>query len=84
MVAKGFANDYENLNSEQKAVLRQRLQDTIRKNNYDPASGRLTIEPVRARAFEDNLKHYSEIFTNGRTDYAIQRNAQLTLRNFGS
>jgi nitric oxide reductase subunit B len=73
---KDFANDYENLNSEQKAVLRQRLQDTIRKNNYDPASGRLTIEPVRARAFEDNLKHYSEIFTNGRSDYAIQRNAQ--------
>src|SRR6478735_7230791 len=73
---KDYANDYDNLTSEQKAVLRQRLQDTIRKNNYDPASGRLTIEPVRARAFEDNLKHYSEIFTNGRTDYAIQRNAQ--------
>ena len=32
---KDFANDYENLNSEQKAVLRQRLQDTIRKNNYE-------------------------------------------------
>lgn len=73
---KDFSNAYDNLTSEQKAVLRQRLQDTIRKNNYDPASGRLTIEPVRARAFEDNLKHYSEIFTNGRTDYAIQRNAQ--------
>jgi nitric oxide reductase subunit B len=73
---KDYGNDYDNLTSEQKAVLRQRLQDTIRKNNYDPASGRLTIEPVRARAFEDNLQHYSEIFTNGRTDYAIQRNAQ--------
>ena len=73
---KDFSNDYDNLTSEQKAVLRQRLQDTIRKNNYDEASGRLTIEPVRARAFEDNLNHYTDIFTNGRSAYAVQRNAQ--------
>src|SRR6476469_7278174 len=71
-----FANDYDLLPSEQKAILRQRLQDTIRKNNYDQASGRLTIEPVRARAFEDNLKHYSDIFANGKPVYAVQRNAQ--------
>ncbi|MEP6719581.1 MAG: nitric-oxide reductase large subunit [bacterium] len=73
---KDFSNDYDNLASEQKAILRQRLQDTVRKNNYDEASGRLTIEPVRARAFEDNLKHYTDIFTNGKTVYAVQRNAQ--------
>jgi nitric oxide reductase subunit B len=73
---KDFSSDYDNLTSEQKAVLRQRLQDTIRKNNYDEATGRLTIEPVRARAFEDNLKHYSDIFGNGRPAYAVQRNAQ--------
>jgi len=73
---KDFSNDYDNLASEQKAVLRQRLQDTVRKNNYDEASGRLTIEPVRAHAFEDNLKHYTDVFTNGKTVYAVQRNAQ--------
>jgi nitric oxide reductase subunit B len=73
---KDFSSAYDNLTSEQKAILRQRLQDTIRKNNYDPANGRLTIEPVRARAFEENLKHYTEIFTNGRRVYAVQRNAQ--------
>jgi nitric oxide reductase subunit B len=71
-----FSSDYDKLTSEQKAVLRQRLQDTVRKNNYDETSGRLTIEPVRARAFEDNLKHYTDIFANGRTDYAVHRNAQ--------
>lgn len=73
---KDFSNDYDNLASEQKAVLRQRLQDTVRKNNYDEATGRLTIEPVRAHAFEDNLKHYTDVFTNGKTVYAVQRNAQ--------
>jgi nitric oxide reductase subunit B len=73
---KDFANDYDHLTSEQKAILRQRLQDTIRKNNYDEATGRLTIEPVRARAFEDNLKHYADVFANGKPAYAVQRNAQ--------
>ena len=73
---KDFSNDYDNLASEQKAVLRQRLQDTVRKNNYDEATGRLTIEPVRAHAFEDNLKHYTDVFANGKAIYAVQRNAQ--------
>jgi len=73
---KDFSGDYDKLTSEQKAILRQRLQDTVRKNNYDEASGRLTLEPVRARAFEDNLKHYTDIFANGKTVYAVQRNAQ--------
>ena len=73
---KDFGSAYDQLSSEPKALLRQRLQDTLRKNNYDEASGRLTIEPVRARAFEDNLKHYTDVFTNGKTVYAVQRNAQ--------
>lgn len=71
-----FSNDYASLTSEQQAALRQRLQDTVRKNNYEEATGRLTIEPVRARAFEDNLKHYTDIFVNGKTAYAVQRKAQ--------
>jgi nitric oxide reductase subunit B len=71
-----FSKSYDDLSSEQKAALRQRLQDLMRKNNYEEASGRLTIEPVRALAFEDNLKHYSTVFTDGNTDYAIQRDAQ--------
>lgn len=74
---KDFSRDYDNLASEQKAILRQRLQDTVRTNNYDEASGRLTVEPVRARAFEDNLKHYTDVFTNGKTVSAVQRNAQV-------
>ncbi len=71
-----FAKEYGALNSEQQAVLRQRLQDTVRKNNYDPQTGKITIEPIRAEAFESSLKHYSDVFTNGNKDYAIQRNAQ--------
>ena len=71
-----FGNRFDALNSEQKAVMQQRLQDTVRVNRYDEATGRLTVNPVRARAFEDNLEHYSQIFSQGSKDYAIQANAQ--------
>ncbi|RMH33374.1 MAG: nitric-oxide reductase large subunit [Acidobacteria bacterium] len=71
-----FGKNYDALNSEQQAVLRQRLQDMVRKNNYDPSSGKLIIEPIRAQAFEENLRHYSEIFSKGSLEYAIQKNAQ--------
>ncbi|NOT46940.1 MAG: nitric-oxide reductase large subunit [Acidobacteria bacterium] len=78
---------YDGVPSEAQAVLRQRLQNTVRKNNYDPATGSLTIEAVRFRAFENNLKHYTDVFTNGNKDYAIQKGAQsdpLKLRQLTS
>ena len=71
-----FGNRFDALNSEQKAVMQQRLIDTVRVNRYDEATGRLTVNPFRARAFEDNLAHYSQIFSQGSKDYAIQANAQ--------
>ena len=71
-----FGKDGSSLPPEQRAVLLQRLQTVMRTNTYDPATGGLTLDPVRQRAFEDNLKHYSEVFTNGSKEYAIQKNAQ--------
>ena len=73
---KDFSKDYKSLKSEQQALLRQRLQDLLRKNTYDSASGKITIDPLRARAFEENLKYYTDVFTNGKTEFAIQKNAQ--------
>ena len=71
-----FSNEYKNLNSEQQAVLRQRLQDLMRKNTYDAAANKITLDPIRAKAFEENLKYYSDIFANGNSAFAIQKNAQ--------
>ncbi|MEP6903886.1 MAG: nitric-oxide reductase large subunit, partial [Actinomycetota bacterium] len=72
----GFSKEYNALESEPQAALRQRLQNLMRTNTFDAATDKITLDPIRARAFEDNLKHYSEIFTNGNKDYAIQRDAQ--------
>jgi nitric oxide reductase subunit B len=67
---------YSALDSEQQAVLRQRLQNLLRSNTYDPVNGKLTLDSLRARAFEQNLQHYTEVFSNGNADYAIQKGAQ--------
>src|SRR5215471_5165622 len=47
---KDFAKPYDKATSEQQAMLRQRLQDLMRQNNYNAASGLLTVEPIRAQA----------------------------------
>ena len=74
--AAEFGADFNSGSSEQKAVLQQRLKDLLRTNRYEEASGMLTVSPIREQAFEENLKHYSAIFSNGSTEYAIQKNAQ--------
>lgn len=71
-----YGKDGSGLAGEEKAALLQRLQTLVRTNTYDPATETLTIAPLRAAAFEENLKHYTDVFTNGSDEYAIQRGAQ--------
>jgi nitric oxide reductase subunit B len=62
---------YDQLPPEAQAALRERLQETMRRNTYDPASGRVVVDPLRAQAFEANAAHYADVFRNGREEYAI-------------
>ncbi len=72
--AKGEAGrSYLELEPERQAALRERLTRLMRRNGYDPVTRALTIEPVRARAFEANHRHYANIFANGHAPYAIPR-----------
>jgi nitric oxide reductase subunit B len=54
---------YRALGAEPQAALRERLRLLMRANHYDPATGTLTVEPVRARAFEANQQHYADVFS---------------------
>ena len=71
-----YGTDGSAIPGEERAALQHRLQELIRKNTYDPATGLITVDPLRAKAFEHNLEHYSEIFSKGNEDYAIQKGAQ--------
>src|SRR4051812_4315718 len=44
------AKDFDSLDVERQTVLRARLEREMRANTYDPATGRLTISPLRAEA----------------------------------
>jgi nitric oxide reductase subunit B len=66
---------YAELGPEQQAALRSRLQAAIRPNRYDPATGMLTIDPLRGAAFAVNAAHLADVFGNGREAYAIPAGA---------
>ena len=68
-----YGKSYENLAVEDQARLRGRLEEIYRRNTYDPGSNTIRIEPVRAKAFEACLQHFSDVFRNGNTAYAIPR-----------
>jgi nitric oxide reductase subunit B len=68
---QAHAASYEAASGEIQGALQRRLESLMRTNRYDAASHVLTIEPVRARAFASNAKHYADVFGKGRAEYAI-------------
>src|SRR5215469_11018499 len=66
-----FASDYTNLSPEDQGKLRGRLEAMYRPNTYNPATQSITIEPVRARAFEACYQHFAQVFMQGNKAYAI-------------
>jgi nitric oxide reductase subunit B len=69
------AAGYADLGAEDQAALRARLKKVVRGNTYDPATGTLTLDPARAKAFEANAAHYADVFGQGRAEYAIPAGA---------
>ena len=68
---KEFSKPYGQLQAEDSAKLRGRLQEMYRTNGYDAASNTIRISPERARAFEACLQHFSDVFRKGNVKYAI-------------
>jgi nitric oxide reductase subunit B len=66
-----FGKPYAGLAAEDQAKLRGRLEDTYRRNGYDASGNVIRIEPVRGAAFEACLQHFSEVFMQGNSAYAI-------------
>ena len=66
---------YSELSPERQAALRERLALEMRRNTYDPATGRITLGPERALAYQANAAHYAQVFRDGVDAYAIPRGA---------
>jgi nitric oxide reductase subunit B len=70
-----FRSKFEDLDEERQSQLTGRLATVMRTNTYVPASNSITIEPIRAAAYRANLAHYSDVFTQGRAEYALPAGA---------
>jgi nitric oxide reductase subunit B len=70
-----FGADYDRIAGEQQAQLRGRLERVLRTNTYDDASKTITVEPIRAEAYQANAAHFADVFSKGRTEYAIPAGA---------
>lgn len=70
-----FGADYANLNVEQQAQLQGRLATLMRTNTYDPTTKTITLAPIRAEAFQVIFEHYTDVFSNGKPEYAIPKGA---------
>ncbi|OJW19813.1 MAG: nitric oxide reductase large subunit [Planctomycetales bacterium 71-10] len=66
---------FDELGAEDRARLEARLTALLRTNTFDPATGAVTIDPVRAEAFDAALAHYTDVFSNGNAAYAIPAGA---------
>ena len=65
---------YGSLASDRQASLRDRLKVEYRHNTYDDATRTIVVSEDRARAIERIISYYTDLFANGRDDYALPRN----------
>ncbi|HVT94190.1 MAG TPA: nitric-oxide reductase large subunit [Bryobacteraceae bacterium] len=69
------ASSFNSLGAEKQAALQARLRALMRTNTYNPRTNSITLDPVRAAAFDSLAAHYADVFGNGRSEYAIPRGA---------
>ncbi|TWT68648.1 nitric-oxide reductase large subunit [Crateriforma conspicua] len=84
---KEFGEPFDSLSGEHQAMLTGRLTDLMRTNTYDESTAVVTIDPIRAAAFDAGVDHYRTVFIDGNADYAIPAgsiNSEERLRKFSA
>ncbi len=78
LAREGAGKPLDALTAPERAALEEVLRADLRKNTYDPATGVLTISPLRARAIARVAAHYDALFGDDpameelREDYAMR------------
>ena len=67
-----FNKNYADLGNEMQAALKSRLEKIIKTNTFNTDNNTITIDPVREKAIQDNTKHFTDVFSNGKDAYAIR------------
>jgi len=75
-----FGTSFDGLKGEQQAMLKVRLQESLRLNSYNSSNGTLTLSDERAEAIKNNEAYYTGLFMDDpslateRGNYAIPAN----------
>ncbi|MEJ2103372.1 MAG: nitric-oxide reductase large subunit [Ignavibacteriaceae bacterium] len=69
-----FNSEFDKLSPEDQSFLKAQLADTYKHNSYDVNRAIIIIDDVRFEAIKSNMVHFSDVFTNGKDEYAIPPN----------
>lgn len=72
---RDFNKEYNTLDVEKKAALKARLIKDIKTNTYNTATKTIVISKERVAAINNNIQHFSNIFSKGNERYAIPEGA---------
>ncbi len=64
---KLFAADPSALTASQRGAVQAGLQEEMRRNTYDAATGHVTVSDLRAQAIRETADHYRALFGNDQT-----------------
>ncbi len=65
--SKAIAADPASLSASERGAVQAALQEEMRRNTYDAATGKVTVSDVRAQAIRQTADHYSALFGNDQT-----------------
>ncbi len=66
---------YNNLDVENKAALKARLINEVKRNTFNEADNSISISEKRVIAIQENMEYYASIFSSGHEEYAIPEGA---------
>lgn len=64
LAEQSYGAPFNQVKPEQQALLKEQLQQDIRKNTYDPKTGKITVSALRAEAIAVTSRHYQDLFMN--------------------
>jgi nitric oxide reductase subunit B len=73
---QGGATSYDALPTEAQAALQERLRGAMRTNTYAAGTGTLRLSAERGRAYRELEAYYSQLFREGRREFAIPAGTQ--------
>ncbi|MDQ7815546.1 MAG: nitric-oxide reductase large subunit [Melioribacteraceae bacterium] len=69
-----YQKDFNELSDSEKPAIKSKVKKIFKTNTYDVNTGVITIDDLRYEAIKLNVAHYSDVFSNGRDEYAIPKN----------